>query len=304
MVAAARKYDCMVQHGTQNRSSPNIMEGVAQLKAGLIGDIYMVRGLDYKLRGNLGRIQNAEVPAGLDWSKWLGPTAEQPYSEFRHRRWYWLLELSSGCFANQAVHEIDIMRWGRGLDQLPTEIHAAGGNFVHDDDRTSPTHTAITYRFGDANPLVTYEHRSWYTNSEAGFRDKYPFVQPTFPVGTIFFGTEGYMIFPDYSSYYTFMGANGEPGPSKAAEGHPMEDLPHFQNWIEAVRNRKSSHLRADIDDGRKSTAVCLLARTSYQVGRPLKFDPESETVLDDDQANRLLNEPIYRAPYAVPKEV
>ena len=196
------------------------------------------------------------------------------------------------------------MRWGRGLDTLPTEIHAVGGNFVHEDDRTSPTHVAITYRFGDANPLVTYEHRSWYTNSEAGFRDKYPFVQPNFPVGTIFFGTKGTMIFPDYSSYYTFLGAAGEPGPSKAAEGHPMEDLPHFQNWIAAVRNRKSTDLRADIDEGRKSTAVCLLARTSYQVGRPLKFDPDSETVLDDAEANRLLNEPVYRAPYAVPKEV
>ena len=83
-----------------------------------------------------------------------------------------------------------------------------------------------------------------------------------------------------------------------------MEDLPHFQNWIEAVRSRKSSGLRADIDDGRKSTAVCILARTSHQVGRPLKFDPDSETVLGDDQANQMLNEPDYRAPYVVPKQV
>ncbi len=304
MVAAARKYDRMVQHGTQNRSSPNIMEGVQKLKEGVIGHVYMVRGLDYKLRGNLGRINNQPVPKGLDWNKWLGPTAERPYSSFWHRRWYWLLDLSSGCFANQAVHEIDIIRWGRGLDTLPTEIHAVGGNFVHEDDRTSPTHVAITHRFGDADPIVTYEHRSWYTNGEAGFGSKYPFVQPNYPVGTIFFGTDGYMIFPDYSSYYTFMGPKGEAGPSKAAEGHPMEDLPHFQNWIEAVRNRKSSILRADIDEGRKSTAVCLLARTSYQVGRLLKFDPKTETVLGDEQANTMLNHPVYRAPFEVPKQV
>ncbi len=304
MVAAARKYDRIVQHGTQNRSSPNIMEGVRKLKEGAIGSIYMVRGMDYKLRPNLGRIKNAPVPEGLNWDQWLGPTANKPYSNFWHRRWYWLLELSSGCFANQAVHEIDIMRWGRGLDTLPTEIHAVGGQFVHEDDRTSPTHVAITHRFGDADPIVTYEHRSWYTNGEAGFGTKYPFVQPNYPVGTIFFGTDGYMIFPDYSSYYTFMGPKGEPGPSKAAEGHPMEDLPHFQNWIEAVRSRKSSILHADIDEGRKSTAVCLLARTSYQVGRLLKLDPETETVLDDPQANQMLNEPVYRSPYEIPKQV
>ena len=304
MVAAARKYECIVQHGTQNRSSPNIMEGIQKIKEGAIGHVYMVRGLDYKLRSNLGRIVPVPAPSGLDWDKWLGPAPDRPYSEFAHRRWYWLLDLSSGCFANQAVHEIDIIRWGRGLDRLPKEIHAVGGKFVHDDDRTSPTHVAITFQFDGPDPLVTYEHRSWYTNSEAGFRDQYPFVQPTFPVGTIFLGTEGYMIFPDYSSYYTFLGPNCEPGPSKAAEGHPMEDLPHFQNWIAAVRSRKPSDLAADIDEGRKSTAMCLLARTSYQVGRPLKFDPDTELVLGDEEANRLLNEPQYRKQFEVPKDV
>ncbi len=304
MVAAARKYKCMVQHGTQNRSSPNIMEGIAKLKEGIVGDLYMARGLDYKLRGNLGRVNPTPVPEGLDWDKWLGPKPERPYSQFWHRRWYWNLELSSGCFANQAVHEMDILRWGLGLDEHPTQVTATGGNFVHDDDRTSPTHVAMTYRFGEAKPLVTYEHRSWYTNSEAGFRDPYPFVQPNFPVGTIFFGSKGYMIIPDYSSYYTFLGPNCEPGPSKAEEGHPMADRPHFENWIAAIRNRNHEHLAADIEEGHKSMAACLLARTAYQVGRCLNFDPATETVVGDEEANALLNEPTYREPYVVPKEV
>ena len=301
MVAAARKYNRMVQHGTQNRSSPNIMEGIAKLKEGVIGDVYMARGLDYKLRGNLGRVNPSPVPKGLNWDQWLGPKPMRPYSQFWHRRWYWNLELASGCFANQAVHELDILRWGLGLDQHPTRVTAAGGKFVHDDDRTSPTHVAITFQFENAKPLVTYEHRSWYTNSEAGFRDQFPFVQPNFPVGTIFFGSKGYMIFPDYSSYHTFLGPKGEPGPSKADEEHTMADLPHFQNWIAAVRARNRGLLHAEIEEGHKSTALCLLARTAYQVGRPLRFDPESETVIGDDEANNLLNKPSYREPFAVP---
>jgi hypothetical protein len=152
--------------------------------------------------------------------------------------------------------------------------------------------------------MVTYEHRSWYTNAEAGFRDKYPFVQANFPVGTIFFGTKGYMIFPDYSSYYTFLGPQNEPGPSKAAEGHPMEDLPHFQNWMEAVRKRDHTILNADIEEGHKSQVLCLLARTAYQVGRHLRFEPETEKVVGDEEADTLLNRPEYRAPYVVPQEV
>jgi predicted dehydrogenase len=304
MVAAARKYRCMVQHGTQNRSSPNIMEGIAKLKEGVVGDVYAARGIDYKIRGNLGTINPTPVPDGLDWDQWLGPKPMRPYSQFWHRRWYWNLELSSGCFANQAVHELDILRWGLGLDTHPTEVTAVGGKFVHEDDRTSPTHVALTFRFGDPQPMVTYEHRSWYTNSEAGFRDQYPFVQPNFPVGTIFFGTKGYMIFPDYSSYYTFLGPQNEPGPNKSEEGHPMADLPHFQNWIAAVRSGDHTLLNADIEEGHKSQVLCLLARTAYQVGRHLKFDPETEKVLDDEEADTMLNRPEYREPYVVPKEV
>lgn len=304
MVAAARRYHRMVQHGTQNRSSPNIREGIQKLKEGVIGDVYGARGLDYKIRGNLGKITPSPTPPGLDWDQWIGPKPLRPYSQFWHRRWYWILELSSGCFANQAVHEIDILRWGLGLDGHPTQVTAIGGKYVHDDDRTSPTHMAVTFRWGDAGPFVTYEHRSWYTNSEAGFRDQYPFVQPGFPVGTIFFGSEGYLIFPDYSSYYTFLGAKNEPGPSKAEEDHPMVNTPHFRNWIEAIRSRDHRKLHADIAEGHKSMTVCLLARTSYQVGRPLNFDPQTEHVVGDEQADKMLNEPEYRKPYVVPKEV
>jgi len=304
MVAAARKYDCMVQHGTQNRSSPNIREGIAKLKEGVIGDVYMARGIDYKLRGNLGRVNHSPVPEGLNWDQWLGPKPLREYSQFWHRRWYWNLELASGCFANQAVHEMDILRWGLGLDSHPTQVTAMGGNFVHEDDRTSPTHVAMNYRFGDASPLVTYEYRSWYTNSEAGFRDQFPFVQPNYPVGTIFFGSEGYMIFPDYSSYHTFMGPNGEPGPSKTDETQTMADLPHFQNWVAAIRARDHKLLNADIEGGHKSMAMCLLARTAFQVGRHLQFDPAAEAVVGDDEANELLNKPSYREPYVVPQQV
>ena len=82
-----------------------------------------------------------------------------------------------------------------------------------------------------------------------------------------------------------------------------MADLPHFQNWIQAVRSDDHTVLRADIAEGHKSMTMCLLARTSYQVGRPLAFDPVTE-IVDDAEANAMLNEPEYREGYVVPKEV
>jgi hypothetical protein len=83
-----------------------------------------------------------------------------------------------------------------------------------------------------------------------------------------------------------------------------MANEPHMRNWVQACRARDRKLLHADIEEGHKSMALCLLARTSYQVGRPLRFDPDTETILGDDQANALLNQPEYRAPYVVPKEV
>ena len=144
MVAAARKYECIVQHGTQNRSSPNIREGMQKLREGAIGELYMARAIDYKITGNLGRIRPAPVPAGLDWDKWLGPKPMRPYSEFWHRRWMYIPELANGGFANQIIHELDMVRWGLGLDEHPTEVNAVGGKFVHDDDSTDPSNIAAT----------------------------------------------------------------------------------------------------------------------------------------------------------------
>ena len=274
MMAAARKYNRIVQHGTQNRSSPNIREGIAKLREGVIGQLYMARAIDYKLRGHLGKITPGPAPNGLDWDEWLGPKALRPYSQFSHRRWYWLLDLSSGEFANQMVHEMDVIRWGLGLDRHPTLVTAIGGKYVHDDDRTAPSELTAAFASATRSRWSTCEHRSWYTNGEAGIARPVSVRPAEFPVGTIFFGSEGYFIFPDYSSYYTFLGPKREPGPSQAAEGHPMMDAPHFENWLDAIRTRDYKLLHADIAEGHKSMVPCLLARTAYELDRPMRFRP------------------------------
>jgi predicted dehydrogenase len=309
MVAAARKYQRIVQHGTQNRSSPHIMEGVQRLSEGIVGPVYMARGLDYKIVRNMGRITPSACPPGLDWDKWLGPKAMRPYSEFWLRNEHFCgLDLSSAGFANQAVHELDIIRWGMRLDRHPVQVTAVGRKFMHqDDDCTAPSHYTATFQFDKPDTYVSYEYRSWYTNGEAGFRDQYPFVQHDFPTGTIFLGAEGYLIFPDYTSYRTFLGVKAKPGPFKEGVSpgcEMMANEPHMRNWVTACRARDRKLLNADIEEGHKSMTLCLLARTSYQVGRPLKFDPDTEMIIGDDKANAMLNQPEYRAPYVVPKEV
>ena len=305
MVEAARKYRRIVQVCTQNRSSPNIVEGIRKLHEGIIGKLYMARGMSYKIRGNMGRNEPEPVPDGLDWDAWVGPARMVPYGRLHHLRWYWLSNFASGDIANQAIHNIDIIRWGLGLDAHPNVMMSLGGRYTpaEDDDCDTPNTQSLICQWDGRDIQVTFEVRHWYTNSEAEMRDTYPFVAPNQVVGVIFFGSEGYMIFPDYSSYYTFLGPDRKLGPHAFDPERGMMDLPHFRNWIAACRSRKHEDLTADIEEGHLSTAVCHLAKISNKLKRSVHLDPATERFIGDPEADRLLTRD-YREPYALPREV
>ena len=308
MVEAARKYKCMVQIGTQNRSSPNVVEGMRKLKEGAIGKLYMGRGMTYKMRGNLGKHNPRPVPKGLDWDAWVGPAKMVEYSSFQHHRWYWIDNFASGDVANQTVHDVDKLRWGLGLNTHPTTVMSLGGRYVpaEDDDADTPNTQAFLCKWEGRNLLVTFEFRHWYTNSEANMRDKYPFVAENQCVGEIFFGSEGYMIFPDYSSFYTFLGPKNEPGPFKTAGpgiDWTAESAPHFRNWVAAIRSGKHEDLAADAEEGHLSCAVCHLAKISCKLGRSVHLDPKTERFVNDPEADKFLKRE-YRKPYVVPDVV
>ncbi|MHB8969590.1 MAG: Gfo/Idh/MocA family protein [Pirellulaceae bacterium] len=308
MVEAARKYGCMVQVGTQNRSSPNVREGMQKLQEGVIGKLYMARAMSYKLRGNLGKHKPVPVPAGLNWEGWVGPAKMVEYSDFHHHRWYWIENFASGDAANQLVHDVDKVRWGLGLQDHPVTVMCMGDRYApgDTDDADTPNTLSFLCKWADNNALVTVENRHWYTNSEAQMRDKYPFVAENQCVGEIFFGSEGYMIFPDYVSYYTFLGPKNEPGPFKTASADFVwtnESVPHFQNWMAAMRSGKHEDLNADIEEGHKSATVCHLAKISAKLGRSVHFDPQTERFVNDPEADKFLKRE-YRPPYVIPEQV
>jgi predicted dehydrogenase len=303
MVEAARKHQRVVQHGTQCRSSTNIREGIERLRAGVIGTVYMARAVVFKIRGAIGRLTSEPVPKGLNWDAWLGPAPEQPYSPTRRRGWHYLWDFGNGQLGNQGVHQMDLIRWGLGLDAHPFRIQSMGGRYTHEDDQQTPDTQICVYQFAGRDVLVEVEVRNWYTNTEAGMAEKYPFVDHQSCVGVIFLGRDGYMLFPDYSSYYTFLGKDRQPGPSKSVQGEPMMDTNHFRNWIAAVRSRKTNDLAADIGEGHLSSALCHLANIAHRTGRTVRFDPKSERFPGDDEANRLLCRD-YRSPYVVPEKV
>ncbi len=307
MVQAARKYGRMVQAGTQCRSSDHIIEGVKKAQEGIIGDIYMARAVSFKVHGDLGRHKPTTPPADLDWNLFLGPAPQQDYSIFRKTRWYWLRDFCNGDMANQPVHEIDIIRWAMGLQEAPVLIQSMGIRKVHDDDRQWPDNQTFACKFADGR-MITVEHRNWWTPSEGGFRDPYPFsANPDPVVGATLFGTKGYMIFPTYTSYYTFLGPKRELGPhadppTETPDWHAVDNV-HHPNWINACRTRNYKDLSADIEQGHQATMIALLGNISLLTERTVRFNPKTESFVDDPQADAMLKK-TYRQPFAVPDEV
>ncbi|MCA9238443.1 MAG: Gfo/Idh/MocA family oxidoreductase [Planctomycetales bacterium] len=289
MIAAAKKYDRIVQHGVQLRSSPAIQEAVEHLRGGTIGDVYMARGLVYRWRPSVGTQPDSAAPATLNWDLWQGPAAARPFSKrYVHYNWHWHWDYGNGDVGNQGVHETDMCLWGLGAG-LPSRINAMGGKFLWHDDKETPEQLTTNYYFPETNQMVQFEVRPWVTNSEAGAT-----------VGNIFYGSKGILVVKGYGNYEIYFGQKNEPGPKRSA-GNELRL--HFENWLAAVRSRDAGSLHGPIETAHTSAGLAHLGNIAYRVGRQLEFDPATETFPGDDEANAYLTR-AYRAPFVVPEVV
>lgn len=295
IVAAAQKYNRLVQHGTNSRSGA-AKEAIAKMNEGLIGDIYMARGLCFKWRDTIGRKPVQPVPAGVHYDLWLGPAPVHEFTENRfHYNWHWFWDYGNGDLGNQGIHQVDVCRWGLGV-KYPTKVSAIGGHFMFDDDQETPNTITATYEFNDGGRkrMMVFEVRHWITNKEAGLG-----ASDSNCVGSTFYGSKGYLSIDaeDFGKYRAFLGKKQEPGPS----GNDLGD--NWANFIAAVRSGKQSDLNAPIEEGAISTTLVHLANISYRLGRTLHFDAASYSCTGDDEANRMFKRK-YRAPFIVPDQV
>jgi len=311
LVRAAQKYNRIVQHGTQMRSAPAIQEAIKGLQGGSVGEVYLARGLCFKWRDTIGHAPQEPVPLGVHYDLWTGPAPLKPFTRNRfHYNWHWNWDTGNGDLGNQGIHQVDVARWGLGL-KFPNRVSAVGGHFMFDDDQQTPNTLNCAFEFDQADgkrKMIEVEVRHWITNNEAEIgrgslvAAKHRFFGHHNTIGNIFYGSNGYLATgdEDASSYEIRLGRDEKSGP----HGHGGGD--HFGNFIDCVRSRKQEVLNAPIQEGHISAALVHLANASYRLGRTLHFDPETERVIGDDEANSLLRDGDrkYRAPFAVPDEV
>jgi predicted dehydrogenase len=145
LVDAAKRAGKVVQHGTQTRSSPFIQAAIRLLREGVIGDVVVAKAWDVQYRGPIGKAKPGEPPKWFDYEAWVGPAPMVPFQSNRHHyTWHWWRNFGTGDAGNDGVHEMDIARWGLGVETQPSTVAAIGGKYVHDDDQEFPdTMTAV-----------------------------------------------------------------------------------------------------------------------------------------------------------------
>lgn len=299
MIEAARKYQRIVQIGSQGRSSPHKIKAAELLQQGAIGKVYMARGLCFNRRKSIGHMADAPTPPGLDWDKFLGPAPMRPYNELRFKyNWHWFWDTGNGDIGNQGVHQMDIARWGLGRG-LPQGVVSTGGKYVYNDDQETPNTQIATYDYGDAE--IVFEVRGLMSGSEGGLTNR----TDSYTIGNLFYGSDGWMAVGG-NSYQVYKGEKGEKvmdesGPS--GSGGDGGNGPHFRNFLKATRSRNPKELTADVEVGVTSAILVHLANISYRLRKQLKFDPQTFSFPGEPEANRMLTRP-YRTPYVVPEKV
>ncbi len=279
IVEMARRHNRICQTGTQSRSSKGMRDAMAFLHSGKLGKIKLARGLCYKLRPSIGKVQGAQpIPKTVDYNLWCGPAPLKPLMRKRlHYDWHWIWDYGNGDLGNQGIHEMDKARWGLGKNELAKSVLSVGGRFGYVDDGETANTQICLFDYGDCE--LIFEVRGW--PSKPPFPGKHSpkdSVKPTNFVGNVWYGTEGFLVCPSYTNGVAYSN-DGE----VLARFSGGED--HFGNFVEAVRSRKVEHLNADILEGHLSSALCHLGNISYRLGTPQPFRKGARAFGDDKEA-------------------
>ena len=268
LVQAAKKYDRICQAGTQSRSHKAMQEAMAYIHDGKIGKVSLARGLCYKPRNSIGKVDAPQpIPEGIDYDLWLGPAPNKPLMrKHLHYDWHWQWDYGNGDLGNQGIHQMDIARWSLNKPGLPLSVMAVGGRFGYVDDGETPNTQIALYDYGDCH--LIFEVRGLKTEPYQGVG-----------IGNIVYGTEGYVaITADYGKAAAFDRDN-----KKVQEFTGAGD--HFGNFLSAVRSRKVSEQNAPIMEGHVSSALCHLGNISYRLGSLQPFSKQTQSFGDDKES-------------------
>ncbi len=306
MVEAARRYQRVVQVGTQQRSGKHYQKAAEMLRAGYIGKMMSARmGAFRNVMPGFGTPPDSAPPSDLDYDMWLGPAPKRPYNPRRslyHFRWFW--DYSGGQMTNLGAHEIDIVQWAMQV-KGPTAATSSGGRFALEDNGETPDTQDALFEYPGFTAVFSMREASAGQRGEG----KLEFFGTK---GSLRIDRSGFEILPDMKidPFNAIPQFSGQPvgGPKRSSvtptpwiepykmAGSSAEQLNlHVRNFLDCVKSRERPI--ADIEQGHEVTTTCHLANISLRTGRKIRWNPETEEIAGDAEAAKWLERP-YRKPW------
>lgn len=303
MLQAARQYGRVVQVGTQRRSTPHLIDAKKRfIDTGALGKIAHAEICCYYHMRNRSNPPNEAPPSHLDYDMWTGPAPLRPYNNIVHQRgWRSFMEYGNGIVGDMCIHMLDTVRWMLDLG-WPTQVSSSGGILVDKAAKAniSDTQTA-TFDFKDLQ--VVWQHRTWGHSPDPA----YPWAAFLYgDKGTLKLSVNSYDFIPQqrgadavHQDVVMELDQYPEDRTEKDLERHVAPAIRgHMVDFLNAIASRGKPV--ADIEQGHISTASCILANMSMELGRALSWDAQKGEILKDAEANQKLAR-AYRSPWNHP---
>lgn len=297
MVDVARRYNRVVQMGTQQRSSTHYAEAVEYLRSGKLGQIRLVKTWAYQdWMGNIPKVPDEAPPATVDYDFWLGPAPKRPFNRNRfHFNFRWYYDYSGGLMTDWGAHMIDVANWGMGV-KAPRAAMSVGGKFGFPDDaeETPDTQQAL-WEFD--NYTMVWEHATAIGQG--------PYMRDH---GVAFHGNNGVLVvdrggwevLPETETKKRRKAYRMAGEPRRGGGGEDMH-FNHVKNFLDCVESRKRPN--SDIEIGHNSMIACHLANIAFRAKRRVNWDVENEKVIGDPEAQKLVAKE-YRTPWKLTEQL
>jgi len=271
MVNAARKYNRIVQHGTQLRSLGAVRDARAWIQAGNLGKIKSITAYANKPRASIGnRTEPLPLPEGLNYDLWCGPAKDGPI--FRDRLQYdcsFTWNMGDGESLNQGVHQIDVARWVLDIEEMPRRVISLGGRFLFNDVGDVPNTQIIYYDYPET-PILYEVHN---LRVAKGSNDVLRFRG--FSQDGIVVDCEGGWVGIDHGARCIAFDKDNNRIQAWTSGGN------NYANFIDAVRAGDRKLLDSDVLEGQISTRIGHAGNISYRLGKKADVNTQKKAIED-----------------------
>ena len=279
----ARKLGRICQMGVQSRSMSGTRKMMEFVKSGKLGPVKAAHAICFRPRESIGLVDTpAPLPPGLDFDLWAGPApAVVPVRKKLHYDWHWNHVTGNGDLGNQNPHELDKCRWALGKQELPKRVVSLGGRLGYLDNGDVANSQVTIFQWDDAILVSDVRGLPIKTPVTLGLKTANPLEKAT----AVIYGTEGFVVCPNYTSAVAFDYDGHELG--KWSGG---SDDQHYANFVSAVKSRRHQDLHLDIEDGHLSSALAHLGNVSWALGQPVPLETRPTLAADDPRVKASLD--------------